>query len=109
MSLSTLTGAELLELRKRVTSAAIKLYQSGSAYTRQQAALPELSTPELVAEWRTLRDKYAVTIAAAEEQFELLEVIAQEYARRALEAAQPLEGMDPEQVIRHLEAGNADA
>lgn len=109
MSLRTLTGAELLELRKRVTSAAIRFYELGSTFTRQQAALPELCTIELVREWQGLRDKYAVAIAAAQEQFELLEDIAREFSRRAAAAVQPLEGMDADQVIRYIESGNADA
>ena len=109
MSLRNLTGAELLELRKRVTSAALKLYEAGSEYTRQQAALPELRTIELVRTWQDLRDKYAVVIAAAQEQFELLTDIAGEFSRRALEAGQSLEGMTVDDVVRYIESGNADA
>jgi len=86
MSLHDLTGAELRELRKRITSGALKLYQRASEYTREQSRLPELRTIELVQRWQALRDAYAVAISAAQDQFELLEDIVQEQARRDLTA-----------------------
>ena len=78
------TGTELAELRARITSAALRFYTAASDLTRRQAALPSLSTPELVAEWQALRDDWAVTVAAGHEQFELLEAIAAEVYRRQL-------------------------
>jgi len=106
MSLHNLTEAELTELRKRITSAALKGYQAAGEYTRAQAALPELSTLTLVREWQRLRDCYAVAISAAQDQFELLEDIAREFARRSLEDRAPSwDGL----AGKHLEEGRGHA
>jgi len=109
MSLQDLTNAELMELRKRITSGAMKLYTRASEYTRAQAALPELRTIELVQRWQSLRDSYAVAISAAQEQFELLTDISGEFSRRAMVAGANLEGQTIEDAVRYIEEGNADA
>ena len=109
MSLHDLTSAELTELRKRIISAALKMYQGASELTRAQSALPELRTIELIRQWQGLRDSYAVAISAAQEQFELLEDIAREFARRNLWNAAPLESYDETRAIEYIENGNADA
>jgi hypothetical protein len=109
MSLRELTSTELLELRTRITSGALKAYQRASEYTRAQAALPELSTPGLAARWLELKALNAISIAAGQEAFELLGDIAAEYQRRAIESGQSLEGMTTEDAVRYIEDGHADA
>lgn len=109
MSLQNLTSAELMELRKRITSAALHGYQAAGEYTRQQAALPELRTIELVRQWQALRDSYAIAISAAQEQFELLTDIAGEFSRRAMLAGANLEGQTIDDAVRYIEEGHADA
>ena len=80
--LSGHTREQLTAMYDQAHAAADELFTRASAITRRMAALPSLSVPGVLEEWRELRAQWETAQAAGEEQLELMQAVRAEIRRR---------------------------